>query len=68
VLGGDRKGRAAARAKKEEHRVGESVQWEVSPVLGRGPLLAPGEGQAGSRVPAAEESVIGGVAVWRRCL
>ena len=53
VLGGDRKGRAAVRTKEEKQRVGESVQREVSPVLGRGSHLSPGEGQAGTRVSAA---------------
>jgi len=68
VLGGDRKGRAAVSAKEEKQRVGESVQREVSPVLGRGSQLSPGEGQAGTRVAAAKDSVIGDVTVYRRCL
>jgi len=68
VLGGDRKGRAAVRAKEEEEGVGESVQREVGPVLGGGPHLSPGEGQAGTRVPSAETSVIGDVTVNRRSL
>ena len=48
----------AVRAKKEKHRVGAGVQREVSRVLGRGPMLRPGEGQASTRVPAAKDSMV----------
>ena len=40
----------------------------MSPVLGRGPQLAPGEGQAGTRVATAEGPVVGGVSMQRRSL
>ena len=33
MLGGDRKGGEAMRAKEEKHRVGEGVQGQVGPVL-----------------------------------
>jgi len=63
VLGSDKEGGAAVRAEEEEHRMGEGVQWEVSPVLGQGSWLTPFEGQSGARVSSAEGPVVGGVAV-----
>ena len=68
VLEGDRAGGVAIRAKEEGHRVGECVQGEVGPVFRKGPRLEPREGQAGTGVPAAEGSVVGGVPVQRRGL
>ena len=63
MLGSDRKGGAAIRAEEEEHRMGEGVQWEVSPVLGQGSWLMPFEGQSGARVASAEGPMVEGVTV-----
>jgi len=66
VLGGDWEGGVAIRAKEKKPRVGESVQGEVSSILGGGSWLVPGEGQPGARVTAAEDSVVGSVPVQGR--
>ena len=50
VLGGDWEGFKPIGAQEEQHRVGQSVKGEVSPIL-RGPCrLDPWEGQTTARV------------------
>ena len=68
VLGGDRKGGEAVGAEEEKHRVGEGVKRKVGLVLSGGSGREPRERQPGPGVPPGKDSVVGGVALFRRGL
>jgi len=68
VLRGDREGVKPVLAQKEKHRVGESVEGEVGPILGGRSGLGPREGQAAARIPRAQGPEVWRVAVKGRSL